>query len=83
MRPEPLTPIFGLSPLGGNCLEGSASGDVEGVTLVFDIRVNTYISHQAVEELDDRDLALLKQEQYNDEEEFRFRAGYTTDGTRS
>lgn len=75
--------VFGLSPLGGNSVEGTGSGlaevrdtDVQGVPLVFDSRVNSYISEQAVDELNDRDISLAARAEEEKEQEFLLKAGY-------
>lgn len=80
---NPEDTVFGKSPLGGNAVEGTTDGcaevrdtDVQGVPLVWDERVKAYISEQAKEELDDRDVGQLAAEEYQREEEFRFKAGY-------
>jgi len=75
--------VVGISPLGGNSVEGAASGmaevrdtSIQAVPLVYDARVDAFISEQAVQELDDRDIGLAKAEQYRQEEEFRAKIGY-------
>ena len=89
---DPEQVVFGKSPLGGNSVEGTNSGDdmaavkttaIQGVPLFYDARVNNFISEQAIEELDDRDISLQKADVFNRSEEFRQKAGYTKDGTRS
>lgn len=65
--------VFGLSPLGGNSVD---DGTVEGVPLVWDDRVNAYISEQAVEELNDRDISLMRRNEENNEQEFLQKIGY-------
>lgn len=65
--------IFGLSPLGGNCDEGTTT---EGVPLQWDYRVGSYISEQAAEELDDREITRDKQRVFEEEERFRLKAGF-------
>ena len=72
--------IYGKSPLGGNCSEG---GVIKGVPLFWDSRVQAYISEQAIEELDDRDLSIVAAEQFNKNEEFLAKAGFSKDATRS
>ncbi|MEA2036149.1 MAG: hypothetical protein U9O94_01470 [Nanoarchaeota archaeon] len=83
MSNDPEKTVWGISPLGGNAAEGSATGEIQGVPLFWDDRVSNYISEQAIEELDDRDLSLALAEDFNNQEKFRQRAGYTKDGTRS
>ena len=80
---DPDKTVFGRSPLGGNSVEGTADGfapvrdsSIQGVPLFFDDRVDNFISEQAVEELDDRELSLLGAEEFNREEEFRIKAGF-------
>lgn len=65
-------PVYGKSPLGGNCLEG---GVTKGVPLFYDHRAGAYISEQAIEELNDRDISLANAEQYEREQEFRNNIG--------
>ena len=65
--------VYGNSPLGGNSVDGD---NTEGVPLLWDKRVQTYISEQAIEELNDRDLALAQAEKFNKEEEFRQKVGF-------
>ena len=72
--------VYGTSPLGGNCSE---DGVIKGVPLKWDSRVQAYISEQAIEELDDRDLSLIAAEEFNKNEEFRQKAGFSKDATRS
>ncbi len=90
MSKDPEQTIYGKSPLGGNSVEGTTDGcaavrdsEIQGVPLFWDDRVKAYISEQAVEELDDRDLTLSRADDFNSEEEFRVKAGFTKDGTRS
>ena len=65
--------VFGLSPLGGNSVDGST---IEGVPLVWDERVKAYISEQAVEELDDRDISLARRAEEEKEQSFLQKIGY-------
>lgn len=76
-------PVVGISPLGGNSVEGTSTGmaeirntGVEAVPLVFDDRVGSYISEQAQQELDDRDYDLDREAEYQRETEFRQKIGY-------
>jgi len=75
--------IFGISPLGGNAVEGADATKPDedtttrtGVPLFYDSRVDAFISEQAIQELDDieigEELALRSQE----EAEFRAKAGF-------
>jgi hypothetical protein len=75
--------VFGISPLGGNSAEGTGSGlaevrdtAVQGVPLVFDRRVGNFISEQAVDELDDRDISLARADEFQREESFMVKAGF-------
>jgi len=65
--------VFGLSPLGGNSTDG---GETQGVPLFWDTRVNAYISEQAIEELDDRDISLAARAKYEKEQTFLTKIGY-------
>jgi hypothetical protein len=65
--------VFGLSPLGGNSTDG---GNTEGVPLFWDDRVGSFISEQAVQELDDRDISAASRDGYNKEQEFLQKIGY-------
>ena len=76
-------PVSGISPLGGNSVEGTSSGmaevrdtDTQAVPLVYDYRVGSYISEQAQQELDDRDDDLIREDEFRREEEFRSKIGY-------
>lgn len=75
--------VFGVSPLGGNSVEGTGDGmaevrdtETQGVPLVWDPRVQAYISEQAVMELDDKDISEEKRRIAQEEEDFRNKAGY-------
>lgn len=75
--------MFGVSPLGGNSVEGTGDGmaevrdtETQGVPLVWDPRVQAYISEQAVMELDDKDISEEKRRIAQEEEDFRNKAGY-------
>lgn len=65
--------VFGISPLGGNSTDG---GETQGVPLFWDNRVNAFISEQAVQELDDRDISLARKAEYEKEQEFLQKIGY-------
>lgn len=76
-------PVYGVSPLGGNSVEATGPinapitvTDVEAVPLLWDARVGGYISELAKMELDDRDISLAQAKLYNEDAEFRARAGY-------
>ena len=69
--------IFGISPLGGNSVEGTGDGmaevrdtSVQGVPLFWDSRVGAYISEQAIDELNDRDISDRARDGFQKEEEF-------------
>lgn len=75
--------IVGVSPLGGNSVEGTADGmaavrdtSIQAVPLVWDSRVKAYISEQAVDELDDIDVSEELTRRTLAEEKFRANAGY-------
>jgi hypothetical protein len=82
MYRDPQQTVFGISPLGGNSVEGTGAGmaeirdtTIQGVPLFYDRRVNAYISELAISELDDRDTSLARNEEARKEEEFRTKAG--------
>ena len=75
--------VHGISPLGGNSVEGTGSGlapvrdaSVQGVPLFWDHRAQNYISEQAIQELDDRDISEAARVKYEKEQEFLTKAGY-------
>jgi hypothetical protein len=75
--------VFGISPLGGNSVEGTGSGlaevrdtSVQGVPLFWDDRAQAYISEQAIQELDDRDIREAARSEYEKEQTFLTQAGY-------
>ena len=79
--------MFGISPLGGNSVEGTGDGMAEvrdteqqGVPLIWDSRVGAYISEQAIQELDDKEISEQKARIHQDELDFRTRAGYNNNG---
>lgn len=85
MRRNPQDIVVGISPFGGNGVEGTDDGmaavrdtAVQSVPLVWDDRVKAYISEQAVDDLDDRDDSLDKAQVFNQEQEFMAKAGYRT-----
>lgn len=65
--------VFGLSPLGGNSTDGA---NTEGVPLFWDSRVDAFVSEQAIEELDDRDISEARRDEYNKEQTFLNKIGY-------
>ena len=71
MNPE--DNVFGNSPLGGNSTDGA---NTEGVPLFWDCRVSAYISEQAIQELNDRDISNAKRAEYEKEQEFLQKIGY-------
>lgn len=75
--------VHGLSPLGGNSIEGTSTGaaeirdtSVQGVPLFWDYRAQAYISEQAIEELNDRDISEARRSEENKEQEFLTKIGY-------
>lgn len=75
--------VYGISPLGGNSVEGTGSPNapirsdaVEGVPLFYDPRVGVFISEQAISDLDDRDCSLDMAKAYRQEEQWRAKAGF-------
>lgn len=83
MSKKPQDTVIGTSPLGGNGAEGTVSGfaevrdtSVQKVPLLWDDRAQAYISEQAIEELDDRDISLAKAQVFDQEEAFKAKAGY-------
>lgn len=75
--------VHGLSPLGGNSIEGTSTGaapvrdtEVQGVPLFWDHRAQAYISEQAIDELNDRDLSEVRRSEENKEIEFLTKIGY-------
>lgn len=84
MSEHPDFPVSGISPLGGNAVEGTSSGfapvrdtAVFAVPLEYSPNVGVYVSEQAQEELDDKEHARKLSEEFNEEEAFRQKAGYT------
>lgn len=82
-RKDESFPDVGLSPLGGNSVEGTQNGftpvsttDAQAVPLVYDARVGTYISKLAQIELNDRDISRDKARIWDQEATFRAQAGY-------
>ena len=82
-RNNPEFKVFGISSLGGNAVEATGTqyapitdDSVQKVPLVYDERVDEYVSELAVMEMDDQDISLAKQEVFLAEEEFRAKAGY-------
>lgn len=85
MGTNPEKNVYGNSPLGGNSVEGTQAGfasvkttEIQGVPLFYDPRVDNFISRQAIDDLDDRDISLFDQRDFRREEEFRQKAGYVT-----
>jgi len=80
---DPEDNVFGLSPLGGNSIEGTGSGLAavvdtaeQGVPLFWDHRAQAYISEQAIDELNDRDISEARRSEENKENEFLTKSGY-------
>ena len=73
---------WGISPLGGNSVEGTGTpnaevrdSSVQAVPLVYDPRVGNFISEQAVDDLDDRDDSIYKAKRWEKEAAWRAKAG--------
>lgn len=76
-------PVYGVSGLGGNSVEATGptraeitDDSVQAVPLVWDERVGEYVSELAKMELDDEDITLRKQKEFQAEEEWRAKVGY-------
>ena len=83
MSQNPQDNVVGTSPLGGSGAEGTGACNapirntgILKVPLFWDARVKAYISEQAIETLDDQEDTLAKARVFNEEEEFRSKAGY-------
>lgn len=75
--------VVGISPLGGNAIEGTVTGfaevrntATEEVPLFYDSRVGSFISEQAIDELDDKDDSDAKRIAHQREDEFRAKIGF-------
>ena len=75
--------IFGLSPAGGNAVEGTSDADAEvrdttkrGIPLVYYAPLNSYISEQRMLELESEEESLETAQEHRDEEEFLTKAGF-------
>ena len=73
---------WGISPLGGNSIEGTGTGKapvrdtkVQEVPLVYDPRVGNFVSEQGVDDLDDKDVSIAKAKRWNKEAAWRAKAG--------
>ena len=74
---------WGISPLGGNSIEGTAGPDnapirepeVQEVPLVYDPRVGNFISEQGVDDLDDKDMTLRRAKRWEKDAAWRAKAG--------
>lgn len=74
MRPNEFPEnVFGISPKGGNADEGDS---IEGVPLVFDPITGVWVSEQAYEEEQDRITDEIQRLAFEEEENFRRKAGY-------
>ena len=74
--------VFGISPLGGNSVEGTDDGfaaviddEVQAVPLTYDYRVGAYVSDLAIMELDDLDISRIKADAYREEQDFWNKVG--------
>ena len=68
--------VFGISPQGGNSHVEGDDVETQGVPLFYDPESDSYLSEQAIEEKDDRELTRHKALIAEDEEEFRKKAGF-------
>ena len=76
-------PAWGISPLGGNAREGTATGfaairnaELMGVPLEYDPDSGEYVSKLSVIEQEDKRHALALAEKTREDESFRNRAGF-------
>lgn len=65
--------VFGISPKGGN---SNNSDTIEGVPLVFDRILGAWVSEQAHEEEQDRLVDEERRLAFEEEENFRRKAGF-------
>lgn len=68
--------VFGISPVGGNSVDGTGAGSVQGVPLVYDRRYGAFVSEQAVEERDDEEVDRMVSERTLNDAAFLSRVGY-------
>lgn len=73
---------WGISPLGGNSIEGTSPSSapvretsVEEVPLVYDPRVGNFISEQGVDDLDDKDITIMRAKRWDRDAQWRAMAG--------
>jgi len=73
---------WGISPLGGNSIEGTTphsaevrSSAVQEVPLIFDPRVGSFVSEQAIDDLDDRDISIVRAKRWERDASWRAKAG--------
>lgn len=73
---------WGLSPLGGNSVEGTGASNApirdaapQEVPLVYDPRVGNFVSEQGVDDLNDRDDSLRKARRWEKDASWRALAG--------
>lgn len=67
--------VYGISPLGGNFTDPD-DGSVSGVPLYYDNHTGQYQSEQAIEEQNDREESIVRKSDFEQEEEFRRKAGF-------
>lgn len=73
---------FGVSPLGGNAIEGTGTPNApirdtqaQAVPLFYDARVGNFISEQGIDDLDDRDISVRRAKQWERDAQWRAKAG--------
>ena len=74
---------WGISPLGGNSIEGTDGPDnapvresaVQEVPLVYEPRVGNFVSEQGVDDLDDKDESIRKAKRWERDAAWRAKAG--------
>ena len=76
---------WGISPLGGNSIEGTGPSSApvrematQEVPLEYDPRVGNFISEQGVDDLDDKDITIMRAKKWNRDQEWRAKAGIKT-----
>jgi len=73
---------WGISPLGGNSVEGTGPSNapvrevaVQEVPLVYDPRVGNFISEQGTDDLDDKDITIIRAKDWERDAAWRAKAG--------
>lgn len=73
---------WGISPLGGNSIEGTGPSNapirdttVQEVPLVYDPRVGNFVSEQGVDDLDDKDITIMRAKKWDRDAQWRAMAG--------